>query len=459
MARLFDPASYALATSVSAETQIPIKRPGAPEIERATVTALGAGLVPVLKDLGIADKTYVDTADEQATTIINDLRSTVNGNTASITNIQQTYATTTYVQSTVQQNLEASFEDALASVNTTLLAYATKSEALAIRAEAVNAAVADATASVTDRLTAYATREFALAQAAITLNAAIADSEAKLETALTAYVTETEARTISEEEAIAKVGELEASITTTLESYVKGDEMGAYQTQILQLAGANSTAYTNTQVGIVQNALGDIHGFWGVKINGNSNQILGLVRLDGIQTGASVESVLTFSVDGFRFSHVSAPDLYFRSTTRATRSWTHVFGASAGFSNLNHVAPLILYGPAHPHAASNPQNVIAIREGTAMIMLTSRITNLNQHQCIYYRVGGTNNFIALGAFSVGNGTPVTITRGADFFYGLSPTVSLEFYVAPCNALGVITAETESATMSLGLELEALSFNV
>jgi hypothetical protein len=460
MARAFDSTAYALADELSPTTQLIVKRTGVPEIERTNLSVLAESIVPLLKDLGIADTTYVDEADVQATQKINTILSTVGGNTASITNILNTYASTTYVAAQASQTLNAAFEASTAHASTVLLAYATKSEALAIKSDAISAAVAGATTEITSRLTSYATQTFVTSQAQLTLNSAFSQASAYIDQTLTTYVTEDEARTIARDEAEAKVEDATASWNLTLEAYVTTEGMALIQNNILNAANDATRGYLDASNFVIVNDLNNVKAKWGVNINAN-NQVIGVARLDASTVGTAIESTFTFSVDAFRFSHVAAATQYFRSTTRASKSWSgKVFGASTGFSNLNHAQPpLSFYGPSSLLAPSHPSEVIAIREGTAMIMLTGRITNLNQNMTIYYKIRDSGPYIALSSVSVGDGVPVTIVRGADFFYGLPTSAILDFFIAPCNALGEITGGTEAATDALSMELDALSFNI
>lgn len=453
MARLFDANSYALATSLAGTTQIPVKRAGQAEIERATLATVATALAPILiADEGLSTKIYVDGIDDKYSQETNQLKVRVGANEASITNIYQTHATTIYADAKKTEAIAAATAASIASILTTLQAYATISFAEAKKTEAITVATANANASIASTLSAYATQTFAETKKTEAINVAVASALASVNTLLQAYVTEAAALVLKTEAITAAVGQSTAAFNTALTAYATKTETATAKTEAISASNGHANSIVSTQAAATANALGQLYGFWGVNIN-NAGQIVGAVRLDG----TNATSRFTLSVDALTLSDPSAPTTYFRTTSRAVGARDgHTFGAGTAFS-WQPSTPAVLYGPAHPQAAANPGNIVAVREGIITVLIVAHIPTTGGFVTVYYRVDN-GPYTVLGSFTAGN-KPVTLARGSDAFYGIADNSKIEFYVAPCNGAGVIAADTPEATDPQTTAIDVLAFNL
>jgi hypothetical protein len=418
MARLFGP-TYAAATTLADTARVPVKRAEVAELETVSLGILSTYMFAALRTLGLITADEVDDLVVPLAGTVADQAVQLGQNSASITFIQNTYATNTDVE--------------------------------AKKTEAITAAAASANASIATSLSTYATQDFAEAKKTEAIAAAAASANASLATSLSAYATLALAEAKKTEAITAAAASANASIATSLSTYATQDFAEAKKTEAITAAAGNTTAAVLVETTARVTAIGGIHTRWGVQLDGEG-RVVGRIRMDG--TGAT--SSLDFTFETLRVSHPAAPEVFFRTMNRSSGAKSnHTFGTGLAFA-LTHTTPAELFGPSHASAAGSPDQIVAIRDGGCQITCIARIVGYTGPATIYYRKAG-GAFVAFAALESVSGIPLVASRGPDYFTGLVPGDKLEFYIAPCDGNGdLAVAVADDGT--LRTEIDALAFN-
>lgn len=187
-----------------------------------------------------------------------------------------------------QTRLSAAIGDAQAGIRRLDEVRVTRDTALARTTEQLFAKVGQSEADITTIKSSYATRTFAEAKKREAIKAAFEEASAHITTELSSYATITFAEAKKTEAISAAFGNASAQITTALVSYATQAFAEAKKTEAIAVALGDATALVEEEAAARIDADGQIHAYWGVKIDING-RVVGRIKLDGTAETSSLD--------------------------------------------------------------------------------------------------------------------------------------------------------------------------